>query len=395
MDTDIKKINNDNSNDEQEQNIAIEKTDNGISEEHDQDITSPFSVKNIKITNAPILLASLINRLKRDEIDLNPDFQRHANLWTINQMSRLIESILLKLPLPIFYFDVSDSDKWIVVDGLQRISTIKKFFIDNSFKLKNMEFLDELNGKSYDELDRKYARTVDETLLLTYQIEAQTPKEVRYSIFNRINTGGLPLKAQEIRQALNQKGGGVKFLKQIVEEELIFKKVVGISNKRMAGQELVLRFVAFKILNDDKFKIMSSFLDLAMEEVDSANPQDLDKLKESLINTLEFSEKILGKGHKFSRFIADENKNKVVNLSLFDVLTVCFDEIEDQELFLNNKDFFVTKFKELLKDENGNFFVSITKGTSGKWAKETRFSIIRKLIKQTLTPKELRDKEAI
>jgi hypothetical protein len=395
MDTDIKKINNDNSNDEQEQNIAIEKTDNGISEEHDQDITSPFSVKNIKITNAPILLASLINRLKRDEIDLNPDFQRHANLWTINQMSRLIESILLKLPLPIFYFDVSDSDKWIVVDGLQRISTIKKFFIDNSFKLKNMEFLDELNGKNYDELDRRYARTVDETLLLTYQIEAQTPKEVRYSIFNRINTGGLPLKAQEIRQALNQKGGGVKFLKQIVEEELIFKKVVGISNKRMAGQELVLRFVAFKILNDDKFKIMSSFLDLAMEEVDSANPQDLDKLKESLINTLEFSEKILGKGHKFSRFIADENKNKVVNLSLFDVLTVCFDEIEDQELFLNNKDFFVTKFKELLKDENGNFFVSITKGTSGKWAKETRFSIIRKLIKQTLTPKELRDKEAI
>jgi hypothetical protein len=367
----------------------IEETDNGISE-HDQEVTSPFSVKDIKITNTPILLASLINRLKRDEIDLNPEFQRHENLWTINQMSRLIESILLKLPLPIFYFDVSDFNKWIVVDGLQRLSTIKKFFIDKNFKLKNMEFLDELNGKSFDELGRIYERTVDETLLLTYQIEAQTPKEVRYSIFNRINTGGLPLKAQEIRQALNQKGNGVKFLKQIVEEELIFKKVVGISNKRMAGQELVLRFMAFKILDDDKFKIMGKFLDLAMEKVDSTNSQDLDKLKKNLIDTLEFSEKILGKGHKFSRFIADKNKNKVVNLSLFDVLTVCFDEIkiEDKRLFSNNKDFFVNEFKNLLKDESGDFFMSITKGTSGKWAKETRFSIIRKLIKQTLVPVE-------
>ncbi len=366
----------------------IEITDDDISEQ-EQEITSPFSVKDIKITNAPILLASLINRLKKDEIDLNPEFQRHANLWTINQMSRLIESILLKLPLPIFYFDVSDSGKWIVVDGLQRLSTIKRFFINKDFKLKNMEFLDGLNGKDYNELERRYVRTVDETLLLTYQIEEQTPKEVRYSIFNRINTGGLPLKAQEIRQALNQKSGGVKFLKEVVENS-VFKRVVGISNKRMAGQELVLRFVAFKILKDTQFKIMSNFLDLAMEEVDKIDVQNLNKLKENLINVLEFSEEILGENHKFSRSIADQTKNKLVNFSLFDVLTVCFDEIEDQSLFLNHKDFFVTELKGLLKNENGIFFKSITKGTSGKWAKETRFSIIRQLIKQTLMPVELR-----
>lgn len=370
-------------------NTDIEITEDSISEQ-EQEITNPFSVKDIKITNTPILLASLINRLKRDEIDLNPEFQRHANLWTINQMSRLIESILLKLPLPIFYFDVSDSDKWIVVDGLQRLSTIKRFFIDKNFKLKNMEFLDKLNGKSFDELDRRYVRTVDETLLLTYQIEAQTPKEVRYSIFNRINTGGLPLKAQEIRQALNQKGNGVKFLKEVVEDS-VFKKVVGISNKRMAGQELVLRFVAFKILDDTQFKTMSNFLDLAMDAVDKTDVQDLNKLKESLISILEFSEEILGKNHKFSRSIADPDKNKLVNLSLFDVLTVCFDEIEDQPLFSKNKDFFVTELKVLLEDENDIFFESITKGTSGKMAKETRFSTIRKLIKQTLVPVELRE----
>ncbi|MDQ6961743.1 MAG: DUF262 domain-containing protein [Mariprofundaceae bacterium] len=105
----------------------IEETADGI-RENESDITNPFSTKDIKITNAQILLPSLIRRLDHDEIDLNPDFQRHANLWDLHKMSRLIESILLKLPLPVFYFNVSNPDKWIVVDGLQRliVSLLKK-----------------------------------------------------------------------------------------------------------------------------------------------------------------------------------------------------------------------------------------------------------------------------
>jgi uncharacterized protein with ParB-like and HNH nuclease domain len=137
-------------------------------------------------------------------------------LWSNNQKSRLIESILLKLPLPVFYFDVSDPGKWMVIDGLQRISTIKSFFVSKTLKLKGLEFLKELNSKKCDDLPTNLQRTIEDTMFVAYQIEAQTPKEVRYSIFNRINTGGLSLKPQEIRQALNQKGGGVNFLKNII-----------------------------------------------------------------------------------------------------------------------------------------------------------------------------------
>lgn len=360
----------------------IELTDDDIGE-NDQDITKPFATKDIKVTNVIVSLSSLVNRLKGDEIDLNPGFQRHENLWKDKQMSRLMESILLKLPLPVFYFDVSDPDKWIVVDGLQRLSTINKYIIENKLKLKNLEFLDDLNGKNYEDLGRVYKRTIDETQINTYQIEAQTPKEVRYSIFSRINTGGLQLNAQEIRQALNQRGGGVNFLKQTVDKTE-FKNIVGISNERMAGQELVLRFVAFKILDNEKFKTMGNFLDLAMEEIDKKNQKTLDSLTEKLINSIKFSEEILGANHRFSRYIADENKIKSVNKSLFDVLTVCFDEINDKNKFLQNKKEFITKLQELLNDEKSDFFKSITKGTSGKWAKETRFKVIREVIQQTL-----------
>ncbi|OIR24976.1 DUF262 domain-containing protein [Bathymodiolus thermophilus thioautotrophic gill symbiont] len=364
----------------------IEDTDNDIGDQ-DQDITSPFSVKDIKVTHATVMLSNIISRLKHKEISV-PDYQRHANLWTIKQKSRLIESILLKLPLPVFYFDVSNPDKWEIVDGLQRISTIEHFFNEKKwFRLRDLEFLTDLNGKKASELDRTMQRTLDETQFITYQIEAQTPKKVRYSIFNRINTGGLSLRPQEIRQALNQAGLGVKFLADIVENE-VFKNVVGISNKRMAGQELALRFMAFKTLGDDKFKTMNNFLDLAMEEIDAKSRQELENLRDNLITVLEFSEQVLGKKHRFSRSIADEKRNKMVNLSLFDVLTVCLDELGDKDLFLENKDFFVTELKTMLLDEGSGFVISITEGTSGKGAKDARFKTIRDLIAKTLGSKE-------
>lgn len=147
-----------------------------------------FSSKDIKITNATIPLSSLIHRLKHDEIDLNPEFQRNSDLWDNKKMSRLIESILLKLPLPIFYFDVSNPDKWTIVDGFQRLSTLKKFVVDKKLKLKELEFLKKLNDHKYDDLDRSLKRVIDETPVITYQIEAQTPKEVRESILNRIRS---------------------------------------------------------------------------------------------------------------------------------------------------------------------------------------------------------------
>jgi len=100
--------------------------DKSLSEEL-TDINEPFDPKDIDIQAIQTTMDTIIKRLSHDEIDLNPDFQRSANLWKPQYMSRLIESLLIRFPLPAFYFDGTDDDKWQVVDGLQRLSTIKKF----------------------------------------------------------------------------------------------------------------------------------------------------------------------------------------------------------------------------------------------------------------------------
>ena len=94
-------------------------------------IEKPFNPQDIKITVSTLALDSLVKRLQHNEIDLSPDFQRNGELWNHSKMSRLIESIILRLPLPVFYFDITNNNKWIVIDGLQRLCTLQKFIVKN------------------------------------------------------------------------------------------------------------------------------------------------------------------------------------------------------------------------------------------------------------------------
>lgn len=147
-------------------------------------LPDPSDPRNIKITNVVMSLPTLAEKLRLNEISVHPN-----NLvdyyWGAEKMSRLIEAILLRIPLPVFYFDVSTPYKWIAIDGLRRLSTIKTF-MENGFLLQNMEVLTYLNGLSYLNLDNSYKRILYDTQIITYQIEAQTPLKLRELIFKKI-----------------------------------------------------------------------------------------------------------------------------------------------------------------------------------------------------------------
>ena len=142
-----------------------------------------FSARDIKVSTENLTLSKFIDKLKNNEIELES-----KDIKNEKEMSILIESILLRLPLTVFYFDVSNPQKWKVIDGLWRIIVLNKFVVDRSFKLKDLEFLKKLNGKNYDQLETSFKRIIDDTNIITYQVEAQTPEKVRESIYKRINS---------------------------------------------------------------------------------------------------------------------------------------------------------------------------------------------------------------
>ena len=138
------------------QSYKVEEESLASVNDSDIPIERPFNPKEINIKSKTMSLDNIIKRIRESEIDMAPDFQRKGDLWTPDKQSRLIESMLIKLPLPAFYFDGTEDEKWLVVDGLQRLSAIKNFVVDENLRLQGLEFLENINGKTFSELPRNY-----------------------------------------------------------------------------------------------------------------------------------------------------------------------------------------------------------------------------------------------
>ncbi|MEW6713121.1 MAG: DUF262 domain-containing protein [Candidatus Riflebacteria bacterium] len=367
---------------DEEEEILVDPNDQTIPDDEGSDelIQEPFNPSEINIVPKQDTLRNLIERLRHNEIDMNTEFQRHGNLWDNQKMSRLIESILIRFPLPSFYFDASNEDNWLIVDGLQRLSSIKKFVIDKKLKLHGLEYLKDFTGKSYDDLPRTYQRRIDECPVTLFLIQPGTPEAVKYSIFRRINTGGLTLNDQEIRNAMASPGIRNYLADLSLDENFI--KIMGDQSKRMVDQELVLRFLAFHYLDyEQSKKNISTFLDEMVQKLESSSEEDLATFKSAFKIAMKRSWDIFG-AEAFEKTVNGENgRRKRKNSALFETWANALANVseDDMQILTSEKESLIKRNNELLMDNE--FIKAITYSTQ----KKDHFRIRRDMVKKLLS----------
>lgn len=351
------------------------------------DIRKPFDVSKIDIESTTLVLQNIIDRLEHKELALDTEFQRMAGVWDTQRKSRLIESILIRFPLPAFYFDSSDDKKWLIVDGLQRITTIKEFVIDETLKLEGLEFLDPdaFNGKSFSDLPRDFQRRVKETKITAYLIKAGTPDEVKFNLFKRINTGGMPLSAQEIRHALNQ-GQPANWVRDLSKLE-IFKRAThwSLSSKRMLDRDYVTRFLAFYLSPYESYAPdLDDFLNKQMASIKVLDAQDYDRIEADFSKALKTAKDIFGP-YAFRKQPSYHERRRPLNKALFEVITSTFARLDqaDCDVLVQKKNIFRRELARKFRLD-GNFYAPFSTSTGSKKNVTNRHKLFMKLVNEIL-----------
>lgn len=365
----------------------------GVEDENEE--FQPFDPEKISIDTKPITMDTCLRRLEQGTIILNPDFQRNE-VWTMEKKCRLIESLMLKIPLPMFYVSADEKGYFYVVDGLQRLSTIRSFvlgdkflstkeqrFKGDGFKLNELEFWgNQYNDQNFNELPVNIQNRILETGFTFTIINPGTPEEVKRNIFKRINTGGEPLTPQEIRHALYI-GESTKLLLRLSQTKEFLEATSGsVKSNRMMDRELILRCLAFNVrsfINYPNNNDMDSFLSDTMRIINimpSLNGKEGEKvfkekvlkehvlitkvnvLEERFFNAMKRGKEIFGE-HAFRKSYPSKRRTPI-NKALFEAWGTLLGKLTDNEFenLKNNKTKFIEKHSVLLEDFNFSYAIS-------------------------------------
>ncbi len=347
----------------------------------------PFDPTLINIETKTPSLDTLIKRIERGEVEMNSDnyFQRKDDLWNVTQQSRLIESILIRFPLPAFFFDATNEKNWLIVDGLQRMSSIRNFCVKKTLALTNMEFLTQLNGKTWDDLPIDLRRLIEEAQVVIYKILPGTPTDVKFNIFKRINTGGLVLEAQEIRHALFQ-GTPSRFVAELSREPSFVEATLGkIKTDRMLDRDFANRFLAFYLLGTDTMgSDLDTFMSKAMAKIYDKTDEERAKIKEDFVEAMKLARKLFG-DEAFRKVYRDYQRLPPINKALFDTISAQFAlcTTEERASVLGHKQQFKSRMRSELADDP-DFFASVTSSTGDRNKVKYRHEKVREMINSTL-----------
>jgi hypothetical protein len=335
-----------------------------------------YPIDTVLIRHENRTVHDVLRRIEKGSFVMNPDFQRDF-IWQEAKQSKLIESVLMRIPLPVFYLAENAKGQLVVVDGLQRLSTFQRF-VNNELKL-NLPHHKELYKKKFQDLSPKLQNRVEDCNLVVYVIDAKVPAQAQLDIFERVNSGGEPLTRQQMRNCLFT-GPSTRFLKEEAHSEL-FKQATGnsLDSDSMRDREFVNRFCAFQLLGTESYKgDMDDFLAKALELMNGFEPVQFEKLSSQLRTALKNNLTLFGK-HAFRKHVPGKESRSVINASLWDVMSTGLSCYPDH-LVEARSDSLRTAFYRLL--DNAEFIESITLGTNQVNRVKERFSQTNVIFKE-------------
>ncbi|MFB6806391.1 DUF262 domain-containing protein [Streptomyces sp. NPDC056387] len=353
-------------------------------------IDSPFDPDLIEVQTRNPTVALLLNRIRRGTIDLAPDFQRRAGIWTLKAQSRLIESLLLRITLPTLYAAEGEEDTWAIVDGVQRLSTIARFVAPEDIaaeplRLTGLEYLTDFNGCTFGDLPGRLQTRIEETELVVLLIRRGTPEEVKFNIFARINTGGRALTRQELRHALIP-GAARVFLEELALSDAFQQATSSsVAAERMSDREMCLRFLAFSLTPPEAYVVgdFDGFLREAMHHVNRLGSAGCDALRERFLNAMDASFAVFGE-HAFRKRFRGSTRRSPVNKALFEAQSVTLSGYTKSmiDLLSERRPLVEEGFLGLMED--AAFFNAVSSGTGDVNKVKLRFSMLDDMFREVL-----------
>lgn len=338
-------------------------------------------------------ISSLHNKFQRGKLVVQPDFQRDF-VWDTRRASRLVESALLSIPIPTIYISEEPDNKEYVIDGQQRLTSFfsfldGKFPDSNEFKLTGLQVFSELNGKKFSELSEAQQDAVRFYKLRTVTFNKESDQNLKFEIFERLNTGSVPLNDQELRNCIYR--GPYNDLVHELSRDTDFTYLLGLTkpDRRMKDVELVLRFCAFQNATYLRFKPpMKAFLNKDAEAKKSISPEEARALKAAFKNACQITRSVFG-ANAFKRFYRGTDKNpaghwepKKFNASLFDVVMYTF--ATENKNTIHQKLDAVREALIHLMTANQEFIASIELSTSSVQAVTKRFDLWRAALQDVI-----------
>lgn len=362
------------------QEIEQEDTSSGVL------ITQPFSPNDIKLTNPPMNLGDLIDMIQYGWIDFHTEYQRNEDLWSPGKQSRLIESAMLGLRLPAFYFEEVTRKHWKIIDGLQRCCAIRNFCVDESLELCELEFL-EFNGTKFSDLPIDLKRDIRMLPVTVNLLSSGVPAKVKYILFKRLNTGGMELKPQEIRNAVFQ-GKAIELVKALAVNPA-FLKATGhkIPTKRMQDQDFVTRFMAFYLLGYENYvPDLDNFMNTCLEMVNQGKiPEErINRMKEDFTRGMELAYAIFG-NDAFRKRESVEDSRRAINKAYFEVIAVTLAKLDekDSDRLVTRKELFRTNLITEMS-RNRSYNSSFSGGTGQPDNVKRRFSRFTEILRKSI-----------